>query len=143
MVVFSKQLGIFGTMKIFLILFLFANSVLADASNIEPSVSKPPGQLQPYSAVIRDYLEMVSFGATIAIAISALFALKQIRLARLKLNIASDALVVAKDDIKIRSRREAIALAAKHCEDFADVILPRLHNWCAEFGSKLLEFYFR
>jgi hypothetical protein len=79
---------------------------------------------------------MAAFGATITIAIAALVALKQIWLARLQLQIASEAIVIAKEDIKIRSRREAIALAAKHCEDFADETLQKLNNWIEEFRVK-------
>jgi hypothetical protein len=71
---------------------------------------------------------MASFVGTIVIGLSALIALKQIRLASLQIKITSD-------DIKVRSRREAIALAAKHCEDFADVLLPKLNAWVAEFGK--------
>ena len=122
-------------MKILLILLLLANSILVEASTNLPETDQQT-QLQLNIGRIKDYLEMASYGATIVIAIFAFVALKQIRLARLQLNVASDALVVAKDDIKIRSRREAIALAAKHCEDFGDVILPKLNTWCNEFKNK-------
>jgi|GEM_PF-2183956 len=126
-------------MKNILVLLLCSITVLVEASTnppeprVDPALSGQPAQSQ---SQIRDYLEMASYVATVALAVFAFCALKQIRLARSQIQIASDALVVAKDDIKIRSRREAIALAAKHCEDFADVILPKLNTWHGEFGSK-------
>ncbi len=73
---------------------------------------------------IRDYLEMISFGATIATAIVAMIALSQLRLARLQLKVGTEALSVAQEDIKIRSRREAVALAAERCEDLGNVKFP-------------------
>jgi hypothetical protein len=125
-------------MKTFLTCIFSALSVLvlASTNSIDPKVAiSANGEvLQPQSNLkqIRDYLEMASFAATILIAVSALIALKQIR-------IASSQLKIASDDIKIRSRREAIALSAKHCEDFANDILLKLNAWRNEFGPKGIE----
>ena len=97
-------------------------------ASTNPPETAPSGltaQSQSQSPPIREYLEMASFVATIALALFAALALKQIV-------VAKDALVVAKDDIKIRSRREAIALAAKQCEDFAATI-QKIDNLELEF----------
>ena len=43
-----------------------------------------------------------------------------------QLTVATAALTVARDDIRIRSQREAVALAAERCEKFAEQIIPRV-----------------
>jgi hypothetical protein len=137
-------------MKVILIFILFVGTFMSYATTT-PADSK--GELTPQSQPtsnlreIRDCLEIASFAATITLAVAAIIGLRQLHLARLQLKIASDtfsvakdALVVAKDDIKIRSRREAIALSAKHCEDFADVALPKLNQWHQELLNKGIVF---
>ena len=124
-------------------LLLVTSSMLASVptnlpveSNNTTSTSKESEQSKSHAASLRDYLEMFSFGATIATAAVAILALRQLRLARLQLVVASATLKVAQDDIKIRSRREAVSLAAKHCEDYGDVILQKLNNWRSEITGK-------
>ena len=62
-----------------------------------------------------DFFEMASGVSAIVIAIAACVALSQIFLLKSQLKIA-------KDDILIRSRREAVALAADRCERFAATV---------------------
>jgi len=117
-------------------LMLTASTNLAAESNNAAWISdkSEPPALRTVS--LRDYLEMFSFGATIITAVVAVFALRQLRLARLQLDVASATLKVAQDDIKTRSRREAVSLAAKHCEDYGDVILQKFNAWRNEITAK-------
>src|SRR5687767_2372265 len=83
-------------------------------------------------ATIRDVMEVVYFGSGIIVAIAALFGLRQLRLAKDAVRAAKDqiavgiaAVEVAKRDLQIRSKREAVALAADRCEKFGEHLIPR------------------
>ncbi len=76
-----------------------------------------------------DFFESASSISTVIMAIAALVALKQVfmlkeqlKIASDSLRIASESLLTAKADILIRSRREAVALAADRCEKFSKTI---------------------
>jgi hypothetical protein len=94
-------------------------------------------------------LELAYFASGIVIAIVAMVGLWQLKLAkdalsaaRQQIELATTALQVAKDDIKIRSLREAISLAAGRSEQFAEKIIPHYDRVAAlleKNGAELLE----
>ena len=86
-----------------------------------------------WSSGFRAGLELVYFASGAVVAVASVLVLRQVTVARetlhtLKeqLRIASDAITVAQEDIRVRSQREAVALAAERCERFADTVIPRV-----------------
>jgi len=82
---------------------------------------------------LRSILELAYFVSGVVLACATLLVLYQIRVAKRTLaalqqqvTIATAALTVARDDIRIRSQREAVVLAAARCEKFAEHVLPRV-----------------
>lgn len=86
-----------------------------------------------WSPGLRAGLELAYFAAGIVVAVASVLVLRQVTVARetlhtLKeqLRLASAAIAVAQEDIQVRSRREAVALAAERCERFSDTVIPRV-----------------
>jgi hypothetical protein len=78
---------------------------------------------------LRFFLELLSFVGNFIVAVVAAVALYQIILAKRSigtanqnLKLAADALETARSDIELRSKREAVTLAADRCAAFADKI---------------------
>ena len=101
----------------------------------------------------RSWLEAAYFASGILVAIVAAFGLRQLIIAkhllvatRAQVELASEALKVAKNDLSTRVRREAVVLAAERCHHFAAELLPSvnprldqiraagigIHNWTYE-----------
>lgn len=72
-------------------------------------------------------LEIVYFLSNIALAIIAAVALWQLK--------------IAKDDIRLRSKRESATLAASQCQRFTDKIIPIANDLDIEFGKLSLSSY--
>ena len=81
---------------------------------------------------LRHTLELLYFLSGPVVTILAIAALRQLQLAKGALKaaeqqiiLASEAVGVARRDIELRSKREAVQLAAERCEKFADRLIPR------------------
>jgi hypothetical protein len=82
----------------------------------------------------RSWMEIAYFASGVLLVAVACVGLAQLVLAKRavgaaqrQLEVATQALTTARDDIRIRSEREAVTLAAQRCEHFAHILLPR-HN---------------
>jgi hypothetical protein len=85
-----------------------------------------PFNLPPWlTGDVRSILELMYFLSGPAVALAACLALKQLRLAKEQLAVAINALDHAKRDLQIRSRREAVQLAAERCEKFGEMMMTR------------------
>jgi hypothetical protein len=69
---------------------------------------------------------VVVAGATVLVLYQIHVAKQTLSALHQQLTIATAALTVARDDIRIRSQREAVVLAAELCEKFAAQIIPRV-----------------
>ncbi len=83
----------------------------------------------------RAWMEIAYFASGIAVAVVASLALWQLVIAKksldaaqAQLSLAAQSLNLAKDDIRIRSQREAVALAAQECDKFAEKMVPNVHE---------------
>ena len=99
------------------------------------------------------WLEYLSWGANAALAVVGIIALFQVHaaitqaksaLAQNKisldqLNIATAQLELSRQEIVLRSRREALALTFQQCEAFAEKIIPEIN----EVATKLKELKFQ
>jgi hypothetical protein len=81
-------------------------------------------------------IQLAAAIGTLSACVVAAIALFQIRIAaralsaaRGQLEAAKAAVEVAKDDIRIRCKREAAALAAERCQEFAERLLPQGQGW--------------
>jgi len=77
---------------------------------------------------VRSFLELAYFVATIVLALVGCAALYQ--LVFLKRSID-----VAKEDIELRSKREAVTLAAERSEVFANTIIPQVHEHMQQMAN--------
>lgn len=102
-------------------------------------------------AIVKDHwLEQLSWGANVLLALVALIALWQVRaaikqarcaleqnrIAIEQLKVMGDQLELSKADIVLRSKRESIAIALEQCKRFAESILPHLDNLNRELLAK-------
>ena len=92
---------------------------------------------------IRTVLELLYFLSGIILAIVGTIALVQIFLAKRTLStaqknlqLAVEAIEIAKTDIQVRSEREAVVLAAERCDIYANEILPFIGDLLVEMYSK-------
>lgn len=70
------------------------------------------------TSTLRAYLSYGSEIATIVMAFAAVLALRQLRLAK-------NAIQVAKTDISLRTKREAVLIAAQQCERFSTYLMKK------------------
>lgn len=68
----------------------------------------------------KDSLEVLSFLGSIIVALVSIFAAVQIYYAKKSLEIAAKSFELTKADSLVRSKREAVVLAAEICERFAN-----------------------
>jgi predicted peroxiredoxin len=73
---------------------------------------------------LRYWLELAYFASGVILAVFAAFGLRQLILAKQSLKIAAEGLRTTKNDIQIRVKREAVVIAAKQCEKFAEEVIP-------------------
>jgi len=88
-----------------------------------PNACTPP----PWFTDLRNFLEILYFLSGIALVVVAIIALQQIK--------------VAKEDIRIRSEREAATLTASQCERYSEKIIPILEELIELFESNSITPY--
>src|SRR5437868_2889924 len=85
-------------------------------------------------SVLKPWLEVAAYAATVVVALAAVIGLIQ-------LMIAKSALKQSRDDAVVRSQREAIALTTQLCERFAGFVIPKYNEELADLGRQGLTFY--
>ncbi|HEX9952432.1 MAG TPA: hypothetical protein VGB53_11730 [Rubricoccaceae bacterium] len=89
------------------------------------------GAVTPEALSVLEAVDHLSSIVVVLVSLAALYQLKltkdAVKASQGSLKTAADALAVAKSDIEIRSRREAVTLAATLCGTFADK-LPHLNK---------------
>jgi len=98
---------------------------------------------------LRGFLEILYFISGVVLAGLGFFVFRQLKLAqesiettKTNLQIASDALSTAKDDIQIRIQREAVILAAEQTEKFGKEVIPafgKIIDGCKDKNLNLIE----
>ncbi len=96
------------------------------------------------------WLEQLSWGANVLLAVAALvalfqvraaikqarFALEQNKIAIEQLKVMASQLDVAKSDIILRSKREAISVSLEQCKRYAETIVPHFDGLSKEMAAK-------
>ena len=92
---------------------------------------------------LHGFFEILYFISGIVLAGLGFFVFQQLKLTqesiettKINLQIASEALSTAKDDIQIRIKREAVILAAEQAEKFGKEIIPNVSKIFAELENK-------
>jgi len=92
---------------------------------------------------LRSTLELLYFASGVILAVVACLGLWQLKLtkkavdaANKQIEIASANLTLAKDDIAVRSLREAVVLAAQRCQWFAEDHIPRYQAHLKQFTER-------
>jgi hypothetical protein len=95
---------------------------------------------------LRTVLELAYFCSGVVVAVASSFVMYQMYLAKETLkslkqqvSLAAAALSVARDDIKIRSQREAVTLAAELCVKISEQIFPRVNKNLEPIKAKGIE----
>jgi hypothetical protein len=73
---------------------------------------------------IKSVAEFLYFVAGLVISGAAIYAAKQVKLAYVQLQIASEQLRTTKDISTATARRESVKLASEHCRYYAEHVLP-------------------
>jgi hypothetical protein len=96
---------------------------------------------------VRAILELAYFASGVVIACASVVLLYQLWLAKQtlsalhgQLKTAIEAVTVAREDIRIRSQREAVELAADRCEKFAEYTLPQVNVHLDAVKNQAIQF---
>lgn len=92
--------------------------------------------------MLRSILEIMYFGSGVVIAVAAVLALRQLRIAekalvatKEQMAIAAASLEQARVDLQTKARREAVTLAAQLCAKYAEVHVGRLDEQTKKAGA--------